>query len=238
MLFDDAAVLIQLLRGQSGSGTHAERLEAFYAPQAARYDTFRARLLHGRRELIDLLDPLPGEQVVELGAGTGANLEWFGARLALLRSLELVDICPALLDVARRRSAALRNVRIVRADAALYQPQAPVDSVYFSYALTMIPDWQRAIENAIAMLKPGGKLGVVDFYVSAATPLPSRVRHGALTRWLWPRWFAHDGVHVSHRHLDTLSERLEVTTLLERKAPIPYLPLARVPYYVFVGRKR
>ena len=179
MLFDDAAVLIQLLRGQSGSGTHAERLEAFYAPQAARYDTFRARLLHGRRELIDLLDPLPGDQVVELGGGTGANLEWFGARLARLRSFELVDICPALLDVARRRSAALRNVRIVRADAALYQPQAPVDSVYFSYALTMIPDWQRAIENAIAMLKPGGKLGVVDFYVSAATPLPALAKSGA-----------------------------------------------------------
>ncbi len=239
MLFSDAAVLVQLMRGQSRTGTHAERLQAFYAPQAARYDTFRDRLLHGRRELIELLDPMPGDRVVELGGGTGANLDFFGQkRLRQLDRFELVDICPALLDVARRRSAQLENVHIIKADAVSYQPQEPVDIVYLSYAVTMIPDWEQAIENAITMLRPGGKLGVVDFYVSSTDPPPGLVRHEALTRWFWPRWFMHDGVYLSSGHLATLLKRLDVVTLLERRAAVPYLPGFRVPYYVFTGRKR
>jgi len=239
MLIDDAAVLIQLMRGQSRNGTHAERLQAFYAPQAARYDTFRDRLLHGRRELIELLDPMPGDRVVELGGGTGANLDFFGQkRLRQLDRFELVDICPAMIEVAQRRSAQLENVHIIKADAAAYQPQEPVDIVYLSYALTMIPDWERAIENAIAMLRPGGKLGVVDFYVSSADPPPGFARHDTLTRWFWPRWFLHDGVHLSSAHLATLLKRLDVITLLERRAPVPYLRGLRVPYYVVTGRKR
>jgi S-adenosylmethionine-diacylgycerolhomoserine-N-methlytransferase len=239
VLFDDAAILIQLMRGQSRTGTHAERLQDFYAPQAARYDTFRDRLLHGRRELIELLDPMPGDRVIELGGGTGANLDFFGhKRLRQLDRFELVDICPAMLAVAQRRGAQLANVHIIRADAADYQPQEPVDIVYFSYAVTMIPDWEKAIENAIAMLRPGGKLGVVDFYVSSADPPPGLARHGALSRWFWPRWFAHDGVRLSSAHLATLLKRLDVVTLLERTAAVPYLPGLWVPFYVFTGRKR
>ncbi len=51
---------------------------------------------------------------------------------------------------------------------ASYRPADPADCVYFSYALTMIPDWRRAIDNAIAMLAPGGTLGVVDFHLPDA----------------------------------------------------------------------
>ena len=46
----DAGVLLSLLRGMPRSATHEERLQAFYAPQAAHYDAFRERLLQGRRE--------------------------------------------------------------------------------------------------------------------------------------------------------------------------------------------
>ena len=49
-------------------------------------------------------------------------------------------------------------------------PEAPVDVVTFSYSLTMIPDWFAAIENALRMLRPGGQIGVVDFYVSRKYP--------------------------------------------------------------------
>ena len=142
-----------------------ERLQRFYAPQARGYDRFRERLLHGRRELIARLPVQPGGRVVELGGGTGRNLDFFGARLAALASFELVDLCPALLSVAQERLRGRGNVRLVEADAGDYRPSSPADCVYFSYALTMIPDWRQAIDNAIAMLRPGGTLGVVDFHL-------------------------------------------------------------------------
>ncbi len=117
-----------------------------------------------------------------------------------------------------------------------YRPAQPVDLVYFSYSLTMIPNWRGALDNALAMLRPGGTLGVVDFYVSEPDPAPGLARHGALTRWLWPRWFGHDGVHPNPDHLPTLRRCLPDHRLLEGEGPVPYLPGARVPYYVFTGR--
>src|SRR5215469_13068078 len=80
-LLADSRVLLQMLRGQSREGTAAERLQAFYAPQASSYDAFRARLLHGREELIDRLVTPPQGTVVELGGGTGSNIDRFGRRM-------------------------------------------------------------------------------------------------------------------------------------------------------------
>lgn len=224
------------MRGQPRHGTLAERLEAFYQPQAEHYDAFRERLLHGRAELMSRLAPRAGAHVVELGAGTGRNLGFLGERVPDLGSVELVDLCPALLDRARQRTRDLPNVRVVEADAVDYRPARPVDLVYFSYSLTMIPNWEGALRNALSMLKPGGALGVVDFYVSEPSPPPGLARHGAMTRWFWPRWFAHDGVHPSAAHLTTLSALLPDHELSEHRAPVPYLPGLQVPYYVFVGR--
>lgn len=237
MSWTDAQTLLHLLRGQPRAGSHAERLEAFYAPQARHYDTFREQLLHGRRELIALLAPPPGAHVVELGGGTGRNLLYFGDTLVRLGSVEIVDLCPALLGRARQRTEGLANVRIVEADAVTYRPARPVDCVYLSYALTMMPDWRGALDNALAMLKPGGTLGVVDFYVAPHRTAPGAARHGALTRLFWPRWFAHDGVRLDPDHLPTLRRLLPKHQSLERRAPVPYLPGLRVPYYVLVGRR-
>lgn len=225
----DMRVLHSLVRGLPRGGSHADRLQAFYAPQAAQYDSFRARLLHGRRELIALMAPRPGAHVIELGGGTGQTLGYFGDALATMGRVEVIDLCPALLDQARRRWAGWANVRVMEADAATYRPDGAADAVYLSYALTMMPDWRATIDNAVAMLRPGGVLGVVDFYVGA--------RHGALARWFWPRWFAHDGVRLTAEHPARLRDLLPAHVFFARRAPVPYLPGLRVPYYIFAGRK-
>ena len=237
MLVNDTRVLWRLLRGQARSGNHAQRLQAFYAPQASRYDHFRERLLHGREELIDRLAPAADSRVVELGAGTGRNLLFFGSRLDGFERVELVDLCPALLDQARKRTSGMPNVHVIEGDAARWHPREPVDVVYLSYALTMMPEWQRAIDNAMAMLRPGGTLGVLDFYVSDQRPEKGVVQHAALTRWFWPRWFGHDGVHLDPAHLRYLVEHMPAHQLFEYRAKVPYLPGLKAPYYLFVGRK-
>ena len=99
------------------------------------------------------------------------------------------------------------KVRLIEADATEFRPAHGVDCVYFSYALTMIPDWRRAIDNAIDMLVPGGSLAVVDFH------LP----HDAwLSNGFWRRWFAHDGVWLSGAHLPYLRHRLDTAYCAQR----------------------
>ncbi len=233
----DAAVLKRLVRGMPSYTSQTERLQAFYEPQAERYDAFRERLLAGRADLIRMLAPAPGEYVVELGAGTGRTIEYMGVALERLRRLELVDLCPALLDRARARISRMSNVQAIHADATLYRPEEQVDCVYLSYALTMIPNWRSAIDNALRMLRPGGRLGIVDFYVSSSRPMPGLARQPAALRMLCRAWFEHDGVRLNAEHITALQHALPEHQLIERTTRLPYVPGLRVPYYLFVGRK-
>lgn len=237
VLRGDVAVLAQFLRGMPREGAHAQKLGAFYGAQAEHYDRFRERLLPGRGELIASLDLAHGARVLELGGGTGRNLEFFPIERRYDLEFELVDLCAPLLDVARRRTRDWPRVRITEADATRYRPQRPPDCVLISYALTMIPNWHAALDNVLAMLRPGGQLAVVDFYISAARPAPGLQRHGWATRAFWPRWFGHDGVRLDPAHLETLCARLPQHRLDEGRVRLPYLPGLRVPYYRFVGTK-
>ncbi len=236
----DARVLCTLLRGKRASGDHAGDLAAFYGPQAEQYDAFRERLLAGRDTLLSDLGARlpPGARLVELGCGTGRNIGFLGDALNRCGRVWLVDLCAPLLAVARRRTADQAHIECVEGDATRWQPPEPVDAVYLSYALTMIPDWQAAIANVERMLAPGGLIGVVDFHVSAATPPSGRARHGLFTRLFWPRWFAHDGVHLGPERLAALEASFETVRLTESRNPVPYMGGLTVPYYVYIGRRR
>jgi S-adenosylmethionine-diacylgycerolhomoserine-N-methlytransferase len=230
-------MVLRPIRGKD----HAARLESFYAGQAEGYDDFRKRLLKGREEMYTAVDLPAGGVWVDLGGGTGSNLEFVGERLGGLGHVYIVDLAGSLLKMAERRIAdrGWSNVTTVEADATRYRPpEAPVDLVTFSYSLTMIPDWFAAIENAAAMLKPGGQIGVVDFYVSRKHPDDGFRRHGFVRRNFWRTWFDADNVFPSPDHVPFLHRRFKRLHFTENRAKVPYLPLARVPYYTFVGRKR
>ena len=74
-------------------------------------------------------------------------------------------------------------------DAASFDPR-PVfgksrfDRIYFSYTLSMIPDWRRAVANALDLLAPEGQLHIVDFGQCERLP---RTARAALFTWL--SWF-------------------------------------------------
>ncbi|HLJ20758.1 MAG TPA: hypothetical protein VKU84_11200, partial [Stellaceae bacterium] len=65
--------------------------------------------------------------------------------------------------------------------AAAFGLEAPFDAILFSYTLSMIPDWGRAVDRAVEVLKPAGLLAVVDF--SEQRGLPDWFR-ALLRRWL------------------------------------------------------
>lgn len=237
----DLRVLYQLALKPVRGADHAARLDSFYAGQAAAYDSFRARLLPGREGMVREAVPATpdGGIWVDLGGGTGAALDAVGPAVERLGRIHVVDLSEALLAVARQRIAecALRNVEAVRADVTTWRlPPGSVDAVTLSYALTMIPKWFRAIENAREMLRPDGIIGVADFYVARKHPTDGRARHGWATRTLWPAWFACDDVNLSPDHLPLLQSRFKTVRLVEGRARLRYLPF-RAPYYTFIGRK-
>lgn len=237
----DMRVLYHMVfsRGNKG-GTHAERMEGFYGAQAQDYDDYRKRLLTGREEMYSAI-PVPRDGVwVDMGGGTGWNIENLADSVDQLKQVYVIDLAESLLAVAedRFRQRGWNNVTAQVADATRFRPpEGQADVVTFSYSLTMIPDWFAAIDNALAMLKPGGIIGVVDFYVSRKFPGDNMRRHGWFNRTFWPNWFAIDGVYPSSEHLPYLQHRFECDELMESKCKIPYMPFVRMPYYRFIGRK-
>jgi S-adenosylmethionine-diacylgycerolhomoserine-N-methlytransferase len=236
----DLRTLYSLAFKRVRGGTHQERLESFYGHQADGYDDFRKRLLHGREEMMRSLPLAPGMRLLDMGGGTGANIEALGGVLPSLKSVTVVDLCQPLLETAKARIAARAwtNVDTAHADVTAYEPPGgPVDAITFSYSLTMIPDWFRAIEQAWRLLKPGGVIGVVDFYVSRKWPTEGMKRHSWLQRTLWPMWFAPDNVFLSPDHLPWLQTHFEPIVLEERLGHVPYLLGLKAPHYIFIGRK-
>jgi S-adenosylmethionine-diacylgycerolhomoserine-N-methlytransferase len=235
----DLKTLFHLTLSPIRGDTHQARLDSFYGSQAADYDRFRQKLLHGRRELYEKLPAPDGGVWIEFGGGTAANLEHLGERRAALKRIHVVDLSSSLLGIARDRIAGNRwgNVHVHEADATMFTPPEPADVVTFSYSLTMIPDWFLALENARRVLKPGGVIGVVDFYVSRKYPAAGHRRHGWSTRVFWPTWFANDNVFPSADHVPYLHSHFTPMHFEENRARIRFFPLLTTPYYQFVGRK-
>jgi|JI9StandDraft_2_1071091.scaffolds.fasta_scaffold03344_6 S-adenosylmethionine-diacylgycerolhomoserine-N-methlytransferase len=239
-LWDDMKVLYEVNFKSIRGDTHAERLDSFYAPQAALYDGFREKFLHGRREMVTKLPLEAGSVWIDFGCGTGSNLEYVAEKVPTLQQVYLVDLSAALLDIARKRieSHGWTNVSIVREDVSRWLlAENSADVATFSYSLTMIPDWFQALSQARRMLKTGGAIGVADFYIARKYPDPGRAKH---PRWLkswWQYFFARDNVMLNADHLPFLERHFETVSVEERQRTIPYIPFPKVPYYSFIGRK-
>ena len=195
-LFSDIKVLYHLVFKRVRGNTHAQRMDSFYGGQADDYDSFRKRLLQGRQELWEKVPTPVGGVWVDMGGGTGNNLEYFGPRIKEIGKVYVVDLATSLLGVCQKRADqnGWSNVKPVEFDATKFVPEEGMaDVVTFSYSLTMIPDWFAAIENALKILKPGGLIAVVDFYVARKYPAEGHAKHGWFTR---P---AQCGVHAEGR---------------------------------------
>ena len=236
----DLHVIWHLLFRRVRGNTHAERLESFYSGQAEHYDSFRAKMLHGRPKLVQNLEMPENGVWVDMGGGTGDNVLQVADSARKLSEIHVVDLSQSLLDVAAKRleDAGLTNAHVHNQDVTEFaMPAGSVDLVTFSYSLTMIPDWFDAIIRAKELLKPGGVIGVTDFYVSRKHAESIGRQHGWLRRAFWTHWFAADNVFLSGDHISMLKRHFDTETFDEHFGSVPYLPLLKAPYYVFVGRK-
>ena len=167
---------------------HAALMDDIYRYQRHFYDVSRKYLLLGRDQLIGLMNVQPGDQVLEAGCGTGRNLLALARRHPRARLFGL-DLCGEMLCTARAKlkSTGAANIEMVQCGAESYHYrdtfglERPFDAIFFSYSLSMIPPWRQAVDTAIANLKPGGNLYVVDFWDQGGYPEAARA---AIQWWL------------------------------------------------------
>lgn len=135
--------------------------QRFFAGAAAAWDDLRAKV-YGRAVGAEVLLALlpPSWTVADLGCGTGA----LAAELALrVRRVVAVDQSAAMLRAARRRTEALPNVELHEADlAALPLETGRCDAAVMALVLAYLDDPAPALAEAARVLRPGGRLVVLD----------------------------------------------------------------------------
>lgn len=165
------------------------RMDRMYRYQRHIYDLSRKFYLLGRDRLIRELEPGSGARICEIGCGTGRNLVALARRFPDA-SVFGIDASNEMLKTARAtiaRAGFSDRIRIERCLADELDPVATFglgarfDAAVFSYTLSMIPEWKRAIDRAVEILKPAGLLAIVDF--SEQRGLPAWFRN-LLRRWL------------------------------------------------------
>ncbi|MEO0033042.1 MAG: hypothetical protein RIS94_2800 [Pseudomonadota bacterium] len=144
---------------------HGALMDSIYRRQRHFYDLTRKYYLFGRDTMIAGLDCRPGMRVLEIGCGTGRNLDLIGKAWDGV-DLHGLDISQEMLETARRRLG--DNARLALGDATDFDPLAlfgteTFDRVVISFAVSMIPQWRAAVTHAATLLAPGGSLHVVDF---------------------------------------------------------------------------
>lgn len=149
------------------SDNHADLMDGMYRYQRHFYDLTRKYYLLGRDKTIRGLNVPEGGSLLEVGCGTGRNMALAHKHFPTAKLYGL-DISQEMLISARKTFATKATVPDFRvADATAFTPRefgtAGFDRILISYALSMIPDWERAVDAAIAALNPGGELHIVDF---------------------------------------------------------------------------
>jgi demethylmenaquinone methyltransferase / 2-methoxy-6-polyprenyl-1,4-benzoquinol methylase len=166
------------------------------------YDWMGAVLSFGqdprwRATLVDQVNPLPGQRVLDVATGTGLV-----AFALARRGCEVValDQSPDMLATARRH---LEDHRDPKPRITFMQGQAErlpfadgeFDALTFTYLLRYVDDRAATMRELARVVKPGGRIGMVEFGVPQSAPLRAawRVHTRAglpiLGRAVSPAWF-------------------------------------------------
>ena len=146
--------------------TRAARAQAYFAENAANWDSLRAQHIpetEVEAEIADLMAADGVELLVDLGTGTGRMLEIFGSRAT--RAIGF-DVSPDMLALARAKldAARLPNCQVRQGDCNnVPLEDATTDVVILHQVLHFLDDPQRAISEASRLLAPGGQVLVADF---------------------------------------------------------------------------
>ncbi len=162
----DSQTLADRARLATARETRRKQAAAYFAERAGDWDRIRA--LHApdervERAVLDLLKDIHPRAILDLGTGTGRMLELLAPKAE--RAVG-VDQSPAMLSLARARmdQAGLRQVQLRQGD--IYAPPVERDAfdlVIVHQVLHFLDDPARALQEAARMLRPGGRLLVVDF---------------------------------------------------------------------------
>ena len=117
-----------------------------------------------RRKAAAALALREGDAVLEVGAGTGRNFRYLVDAVGPTGRIVALDASAGMLRQARRLvdREGWSNVELLDQDASRMDVDGTFDAVLFSLSYSVIPDRRAALERAWALLRPGGRVVIMD----------------------------------------------------------------------------
>jgi phosphatidylethanolamine/phosphatidyl-N-methylethanolamine N-methyltransferase len=137
----------------------------FYGTAAGLYDLVATApgVRSWRRRTVETLDLSPGDTVVEMGCGTGANVPYLREQVGSDGTVVGVDLVPAMLRQARERvdREGWENVHVVQGDAT-QPPIAAADALVSTFVVGMLSDPAAAARTWVRCVAPGGRVTLLN----------------------------------------------------------------------------
>jgi phosphatidylethanolamine/phosphatidyl-N-methylethanolamine N-methyltransferase len=173
-----------------------EQVASAYGRWAPVYDMiFGPVFRRGRLDAVAAAERIGG-RVLEVGVGTGLSLPSYSSGTRIVG----IDISEPMLDIARRRveQAKLGHVESIAVGDAeeLDFPTASFDVVVAQYVVTAVPNPERALDEFVRVVRPGGEI-IITTRISADAGLrgtiekrlmPVTSRLGWRTEFAWSRY--------------------------------------------------
>lgn len=118
-----------------------------------------------RKMTIESLELSKGDEVVELGCGTGLNFELVLDKIGSDGKLIGVDITDMMLEQAKKRiqQRSWTNVELIQCDISKYEFPKNLDGIFSTGAIQYSPQYDQIIKKGYDALKPGKHFVVFDF---------------------------------------------------------------------------
>ncbi|HCG96383.1 MAG TPA: bifunctional demethylmenaquinone methyltransferase/2-methoxy-6-polyprenyl-1,4-benzoquinol methylase UbiE [Halieaceae bacterium] len=161
----------------------AGRVREVFDSVAAQYDLMNDLMSGGlhrlwKRFTIELSAVRSGQTVLDIAGGTGDLAAKFSKLVGADGKVILADINAAMLSVGRDRlidKGALSNIDVVQADAQFLPfEDNSIDCITIAFGLRNVTDKAKALRSMHRVLKPGGRLLVLEFS-KPTSPLLSKV---------------------------------------------------------------
>ncbi|EXU74699.1 MULTISPECIES: bifunctional demethylmenaquinone methyltransferase/2-methoxy-6-polyprenyl-1,4-benzoquinol methylase UbiE [Erwinia] len=187
----------------------AEMVADVFHSVAAKYDLMNDLMSFGihriwKRFTIDCSGVRRGQRVLDLAGGTGDLTAKFSRLVGETGEVVLADINSSMLKVGReklRNKGIIGNVSYVQANAeALPFPDNYFDCITIAFGLRNVTEKEKALASMFRVLKPGGRLLVLEFSKPLLAPLNKA--YDAYSFHVLPRigeWVAKDS--ESYRYL-------------------------------------
>ncbi len=131
---------------------------------------------NSRKKLIDELDLFEGDKVLLIACGTGLSFNMIIDKIGSNGLIVGVDTSIEMIKIAEKKAKdnGWNNVKLIQMKAEelsneiieqKLKEEVKFDKVIAELAFSVIPNWKLAADNSIKLLKLGGKIGVLDYYI-------------------------------------------------------------------------